>query len=91
MCPAGSIDFCTFFRLLPRLLVFDRANTIEMAFRMCSRRGVACCLNKLILDEKDLGYIVEQRQEATFASITRQSRTWSAECFRSYECSLDAF
>lgn len=59
--PAGSIDFCTFLKTLPRLVIFNRANAIEVAFRMCSRWGSTCNLNSAILDEKDMRFFVEER------------------------------
>lgn len=59
--PAGRVDFCTFFGSLPRLLVFDRANAVEIAFRMCSRWGATVTLENAILDDKDIRRIVEQR------------------------------
>ena len=58
---AGCVDFLTFFRSMPRLLVFDRANAMEVAFRMCSRRGATCDPENAVLDEKDIRSIVEHR------------------------------
>lgn len=58
---SGSVDFYTFFTSLPRLLVFERANATEVAFRLCSRRGATCERGKAVLDEKDIRCFVEER------------------------------
>ena len=58
---AGCVSFLTFFKYVPRLLVFDRSNAMEVAFRMCSRRGATCEPQNAVLDEKDIRTIVEHR------------------------------
>eukprot|EP00752_Nemacystus_decipiens_P007285 g6519.t1 len=57
----GCVDFLTFFRSLPRYLVFDRANAVEVAFRLCSRRGATWDPDQSVLDEKDIRLFVEER------------------------------
>ncbi|CAM9466443.1 unnamed protein product [Laminaria digitata] len=56
------------------LLVFDRSNAMEMAFRMCTRRGATCEPQNAVLDEKDIRIIVEHRQLQALALAPRSSR-----------------
>lgn len=46
---------------MPRLLVFDRSNSLEVAFRMCTRRGATCEPENAVLDEKDIRTFVQHR------------------------------
>lgn len=47
--------------------MYDRANAMEVAFRMCSRRGATWDPDKSVLDEKDIRLFVEQRWEKEVA------------------------